>query len=234
MSTSSSVLLQVFERVVQPVVASTLQGYNGTVFAYGQTGSGKTFTITGGAERYVDRGVIPRTISNIFKRVADAATDYTYQVGAPGWAAGMAAAACKVMMDALFDQPELKPAAQRATQAIQTSTGRQQLYLHVEHVARGLDLTTQALLCMQVFISYLEIYNEVGYDLLDPTREVQAMEDLPQVMSSAVTATQHLALTRGASNSMPACTARRVTRCAGRGHADSMTACACKSRVAWM
>lgn len=34
--------------------------------------------------------------------------------------------------------------------------------------------------CVQVHISYLEIYNEVGYDLLDPTREVQAMEDLPQ------------------------------------------------------
>lgn len=33
---------------------------------------------------------------------------------------------------------------------------------------------------LQVYISYLEIYNEVGYDLLDPTREVQAMEDLPQ------------------------------------------------------
>jgi kinesin family protein 6/9 len=34
---------------------------------------------------------------------------------------------------------------------------------------------------LQVHISYLEIYNEIGYDLLDPTREVQAMEDLPQV-----------------------------------------------------
>lgn len=37
------------------------------------------------------------------------------------------------------------------------------------------------LLPVQVLISYLEIYNETGYDLLDPTREVQAMEDLPQV-----------------------------------------------------
>jgi hypothetical protein len=36
---------------------------------------------------------------------------------------------------------------------------------------------------LQVYISYLEIYNEVGYDLLDPTREVQAMEDLPQASS---------------------------------------------------
>ena len=31
-----------------------------------QTGSGKTFTITGGAERYVDRGLIPRSLSYIF------------------------------------------------------------------------------------------------------------------------------------------------------------------------
>lgn len=31
-----------------------------------QTGSGKTFTITGGAERYADRGIIPRSLSYIF------------------------------------------------------------------------------------------------------------------------------------------------------------------------
>ena len=31
-----------------------------------QTGSGKTFTITGGAERYDHRGIIPRTLSYIF------------------------------------------------------------------------------------------------------------------------------------------------------------------------
>jgi len=31
-----------------------------------QTGSGKTFTITGGAERYADRGIIPRALSYIF------------------------------------------------------------------------------------------------------------------------------------------------------------------------
>ncbi|CAH7208769.1 Kif6 [Phodopus roborovskii] len=46
-----------------------LAGYNGTIFAYGQTGSGKTFTITGGAERYSDRGIIPRTLSYIFEQL---------------------------------------------------------------------------------------------------------------------------------------------------------------------
>ena len=56
-----------------------LEGFNGTVFAYGQTGSGKTFTITGGPERYVDRGIIPRSISLIFSEVAKR-SDYTYTV----------------------------------------------------------------------------------------------------------------------------------------------------------
>ena len=45
---------------------SAFEGFNGTLFAYGQTGSGKTFTMTGGPERYQDRGIIPRTIQYIF------------------------------------------------------------------------------------------------------------------------------------------------------------------------
>ncbi|CAJ0968388.1 unnamed protein product, partial [Ranitomeya imitator] len=89
---------------------SVLTGYNGTIFAYGQTGSGKTFTITGGAERYSDRGVIPRTLSYIFEALQkDGSKVYT------------------------------------------------------------------------VHISYLEIYNECGYDLLDQKHEASKLEDLPKV-----------------------------------------------------
>lgn len=58
---------QVFERVGQRVVDNALSGFNSTIFAYGQTGSGKTFTMTGGAERYEDRGLIPRALSMIFR-----------------------------------------------------------------------------------------------------------------------------------------------------------------------
>ncbi|KAF1783311.1 Kinesin-like protein [Phytophthora cactorum] len=60
---------EVFDRVGRPCVESALNGFNSTVFAYGQTGSGKTFTITGGAERYEDRGLIPRALSLIFERM---------------------------------------------------------------------------------------------------------------------------------------------------------------------
>lgn len=76
---SLSPLLQVFERVARNVVAGTMEGYNGTVFAYGQTGSGKTFTITGGPERYVDRGIIPRSLSLVYNEVAKR-SDYQFTV----------------------------------------------------------------------------------------------------------------------------------------------------------
>lgn len=84
--------------------------FNSTIFAYGQTGSGKTFTITGGPERYVDRGIIPRSISMIFGEFRNR-TDVQ----------------------------------------------------------------------LKAYVSYLELYNEAGYDLLDPSHETKALEDLPKV-----------------------------------------------------
>ncbi|XP_031996997.1 kinesin-like protein KIF6 isoform X1 [Hylobates moloch] len=100
----------IFENIAKPVAGSVLAGYNGTIFAYGQTGSGKTFTITGGAERYSDRGIIPRTLSYIFEQLQkDSSKMYT------------------------------------------------------------------------THISYLEIYNECGYDLLDPRHEASSLDDLPKV-----------------------------------------------------
>jgi kinesin family protein 6/9 len=104
---------EVFSLVALPTIQSALDGFNGTIFAYGQTGSGKTFTITGGPEKYEDRGIIPRTLSHIFNEFRKR-SDFSYQ-------------------------------------------------MHV---------------------SYLEIYNNDGYDLLDPTLEDQAkaLEDLPKVI----------------------------------------------------
>ena len=72
---------EVFERVAEPVVASVFEGYNGTVFAYGQTGSGKTFTLTGGVNAFGERGIIPRTLSALFARIAaDTEAEYTVRI----------------------------------------------------------------------------------------------------------------------------------------------------------
>ena len=101
---------QVFDRVGKHVVQNALDGYNSTVFAYGQTGSGKTFTITGGSERYEDRGIIPRALSMIFQAFRDRS-----------------------------------------------------------------DCSRSA------HVSYMEIYNEQGFDLLNESSGAKNLQDLPRV-----------------------------------------------------
>ena len=68
---------EIYSKVGEPVVSSILQGYNGTIFAYGQTGTGKTFTMIGqGGE---SKGVIPRSISQIFAYI-QSSTTHSFQV----------------------------------------------------------------------------------------------------------------------------------------------------------
>lgn len=70
-----------FEDCALPVVKSLLDGFNGTVLAYGQTATGKTFTMTGATENYKQRGIIPRSISQIFKDISDRPTlEFTVKV----------------------------------------------------------------------------------------------------------------------------------------------------------
>ena len=42
-----SLQVEVYRKVVMPLLEQVLLGYNCTVFAYGQTGTGKTFTMEG-------------------------------------------------------------------------------------------------------------------------------------------------------------------------------------------
>jgi hypothetical protein len=48
-------------------VLSVLQGYNATIIAYGQTGTGKTYTMEGVHNDEEQRGIIPRSIEEIFQ-----------------------------------------------------------------------------------------------------------------------------------------------------------------------
>ena len=100
----------VFKKVGVAAVKNAIEGFNSTIFAYGQTGSGKTFTLTGGPERYADRGIIPRSISMLYNEFRNR-TDVQFKA----------------------------------------------------------------------YISYLEIYNEQGYDLLDQSHETKSHDDLPKV-----------------------------------------------------
>ncbi|KAL6202289.1 hypothetical protein ACLB2K_025997 [Fragaria x ananassa] len=56
----------VFEDISQ-LVQSALDGYKVCIFAYGQTGSGKTYTMMGKPGDPEQKGLIPRTLEQIFK-----------------------------------------------------------------------------------------------------------------------------------------------------------------------
>jgi kinesin family protein 6/9 len=46
---------------------------------YGQTGAGKTHTMTGFAESYQNRGVIPRTLQHLYQEI-NARQEFSYSV----------------------------------------------------------------------------------------------------------------------------------------------------------
>ncbi|KAH7431921.1 hypothetical protein KP509_08G073300 [Ceratopteris richardii] len=56
----------VFEEISQ-LIQSALDGYKVCIFAYGQTGSGKTHTMLGNPDNDDQKGVIPRSLEQIFK-----------------------------------------------------------------------------------------------------------------------------------------------------------------------
>jgi len=59
----------VYEYVAKDVIASSFEGYSGTIFCYGQTGAGKTFTMSGSSLDYKYRGIMPRVISHLFTEI---------------------------------------------------------------------------------------------------------------------------------------------------------------------
>ena len=108
-----------------------------------QTGSGKTFTITGGASRYVDRGIIPRTLSYIFKYFQEVCVCVCTCVCLCMHACVCACVSC--------------------------------MYYSLHWCVQSPEKI------FSVHVSYLEIYNEHGYDLLDPRHEASKLDDLPLV-----------------------------------------------------
>ncbi|KAK1832989.1 putative kinesin-like protein [Podospora conica] len=65
---------ELFTAEVAPHVRSLFQGLDVTIFAYGVTGTGKTHTMRGGL-KLAERGVIPRLLSNVFRRGKKIAKD---------------------------------------------------------------------------------------------------------------------------------------------------------------
>ncbi|XP_039638281.1 centromere-associated protein E isoform X2 [Perca fluviatilis] len=64
--TSDETTNQLYQEIAKPLVVSSVEGYNGTIFAYGQTSSGKTFTMMGSSR---NPGVIPLAVEDVFQTI---------------------------------------------------------------------------------------------------------------------------------------------------------------------
>jgi len=78
----NSLQADIFDISAKPIIDSTMEGYNGTIFAYGQTGTGKSHTMEGKEEPPELRGIIPNTFDYIFTRIGQESGSKEYLVRA--------------------------------------------------------------------------------------------------------------------------------------------------------
>ncbi|CAD7081536.1 unnamed protein product [Hermetia illucens] len=146
---------EVFTTVAEPLVEDLIRGKDGLLFTYGVTGSGKTFTMTGNTK---DRGIMPRCLDALFKTISG------YQskkfVFKPDRLNGFEV---QSEADAMLErQHEMnsrftKPRRQDSDPEIASQASNNTKILD------GVDEDNM----YAVFITYIEIYNNSVYDLLE-------------------------------------------------------------------
>ncbi|XP_064168713.1 kinesin-like protein KIF23 isoform X1 [Anguilla rostrata] len=151
--------IELFEDVAKPLVDDLLRCKNGLLFTYGVTGSGKTFTMTGSAGQ---GGLLPRSLDMLFNSIGPyQAKRFVFK---PDDKNGMEV---QNQVDALLDRQK-----RESQQSVpKTPSSRQRLdpefadMINPQEACRaeGVDEDSS----YSVFVSYIEIYNNYIYDLLE-------------------------------------------------------------------
>ena len=149
-----------FDFVALPLVEDVLHGKNALLFAYGVTGSGKTHTMTGTHE---EQGILPRCLDVIFNSIEDLqAKKYVFKPD---------------KMNGFDIQPEVDAMMERQRREIlpkMTQTPRNRDKYQADNSNRIRDTSKVEDVLednnYSVFVSYVEIYNNYVYDLLEETQ----------------------------------------------------------------
>ncbi|XP_028823216.1 kinesin-like protein KIF23 isoform X1 [Denticeps clupeoides] len=150
---------ELFEDVAKPLVDDLIHGKNGLLFTYGVTGSGKTFTMTGSAGQ---GGLLPRALDMIFNSVGPyQAKRFVFK---PDDKNGMEV---QNQVDALLERQkrDLHLAVPK------TPTTRIRMdpefgdMIRPDEACKGEGVDEDS--SFSVFVSYIEIYNNYIYDLLE-------------------------------------------------------------------
>nr|XP_018671967.1 kinesin-like protein KIF6 [Ciona intestinalis] len=189
---------EIYEATGRPLVESAFQGFNATLFVYGQTATGKTYTVSGNdVERSNRRSVVEKRKK---RRRSKSDIRKTQNGGIPN---------VKQQQQNQQEQNQQEQNNQEEKQqeqgdfsdtqnpTIENSTQENEVkmsptsspYLEVKEdsgiISRILsdvfNSSTNDIELVSVTVSYLEIYKEVGYDLLAEGRSKSHPDELPRV-----------------------------------------------------
>uniref|UniRef100_A0A1B0CZ59 Kinesin-like protein n=1 Tax=Phlebotomus papatasi TaxID=29031 RepID=A0A1B0CZ59_PHLPP len=134
----TSLQRDVYNVVAQPLVEGLIRGRNGLLFTYGVTGSGKTYTMTGDMQ---NQGIMPRCLDVLFKTISD------YQT------------------KKFVFKPDRLNGFEILSEADAMIERQAELNAKFSKIKRleGIDEDNM----YAVFITYVEVYNNSVYDLLE-------------------------------------------------------------------
>ncbi|NXG84077.1 KIF23 protein, partial [Stercorarius parasiticus] len=149
---------KLFDVVAKPLVEDLIRGKNGLLFTYGVTGSGKTHTMTGSPG---DGGLLPRCLDMIFNSIGPfQAKRFVFKLDDKNGVDVQ----CEV--DALLERQK-----RDAMPVPKPTPGKRQIdpeiadMINVQDQCKVEEVDEDNVYC--VFVSYIEIYNNYIYDLLE-------------------------------------------------------------------
>ncbi|KAK6317684.1 hypothetical protein J4Q44_G00109750 [Coregonus suidteri] len=151
--------MELFQDIAKPLVDDLIHSKNGLLFTYGVTGSGKTFTMTGSPGQ---GGLLPRSLDMIFNSIGPyQAKRFVLKTDDKN---GMEV---QNQVDALLERQkrENQPTTVPKTPSRQRLDPEFADMINPEEACRVDEVDEDS--SYSVFVSYIEIYNNYIYDLLE-------------------------------------------------------------------
>ncbi|XP_053274923.1 kinesin-like protein KIF23 isoform X1 [Pleuronectes platessa] len=151
--------IELFDVIAKPLIDDLIDCKNGLLFTYGVTGSGKTFTMTGAPG---DGGLLPRSLDMLFNSIgAFQAKRFVFK---PDEKNGME---IQNQVDALLERQkrDSQPSVPKTPSSRQRADPEFADMISVDEACKSENVDEDC--CYSVFVSYVEIYNNYIYDLLE-------------------------------------------------------------------
>ncbi|XP_062257943.1 kinesin-like protein KIF23 isoform X6 [Platichthys flesus] len=151
--------VELFDVIAKPLIDDLIDCKNGLLFTYGVTGSGKTFTMTGAPG---DGGLLPRSLDMLFNSIsAFQAKRFVFK---PDEKNGME---IQNQVDALLERQkrDSQPSVPKTPASRQRADPEFADMISADEACKSENVDEDC--CYSVFVSYVEIYNNYIYDLLE-------------------------------------------------------------------